>query len=192
MSLFDDIKESAEGRELSTRWYRGKITSMGGDAMSVNQHIREGKATARPNYGMMNLFSYRPETAGKLPYYDIFPLAIPIVEHRDGFTGINFHYLPIPLRVKLLNILVEAFKDDDNNKLEMTWRNISGLRSVRPIVRRYKAANVNSLFLKLTVEDMLIAVLLPVQEFYSGEWISKRPVRSNVVYRETRQKRRKM
>ena len=143
MSLFDDIKESAEGRELSTRWYRSQITSLGGDSMSAKSHINQGQATARPNYGMMNLFSYRPETAEKLRFYDIFPLAIPVARHRDGFTGINFHYLPIPARVKLLNSLVESFKDGENEKLDMTWRNVSGLRSVRPIVRRYKAANVN-------------------------------------------------
>ena len=188
MSLFDDIKESAEGRELSTRWYRGKITSMGGSSMSATQHINQGNSTARPNYGMMNLFSYSPETAEKLDYYDMFPLSIPVAKHRDGFTGINFHYLPIPLRVKLLNTLVESFKDDGNNRLDMTWRNISGLRSVRPIVRRYKARNVNSLFLKLTVEDMLIAVLLPVQQFYSGAYNSRRSVSENLVYRETRNK----
>ncbi len=188
MSLFDDIKESAEGRELSTRWYRSQISSLGGGTMTATQHIREGRATARPNYGMMNLFSYRPEKGEKLPFYDIFPLAIPVAKHRDGFTGINFHYLTIPQRVKLLNTLVESFKDGGNDKLDMTWRNISGLRSVRPIVRRYKAANVGSMFLKLSVEDMLIAVLLPVEQFYRGDYSTRRPVSTNEVHREIRRK----
>ncbi len=188
MSLFDDIKESAEGRELSTRWYRSQITSLGGNNMTATSHITQGNTTARPNYGMMNLFSYRPETAEKLRFYDVFPLVIPVTRQRDGFTGINFHYLPIPARVKLLNTLVESFKDGDNNRLDMTWRNISSLRSARPIVRRYKAANVGSLFLKLTVEDMLIAVLLPVQQFYTGEYFSRRPVTDGEVYRDTRRR----
>jgi len=188
VSLFDDIKQSAEGRELSTRWYRSKITSLGGDSMTATSHITQGNTTARPNYGMMNLFSYRPETAEKLPYYDVFPLVIPVARQRDGFTGINFHYMPMPARVKLLNTLVESFKDGENSKLDMTWRNVSGLRKVRPLVRRYKAKNVNSLFLKLDVEDMLIAVLLPVQQFYSGEWVSRRPVSEREVYRDTRQR----
>ena len=154
----------------------------------LQQHIDQGNTTARPNYGMMNLFSYRPETAEKLPYYDLFPLTIPVVKHRDGFTGINFHYLSVPLRVKLLDILVEAFADDDKGKLDMTWRSIANLRSVRPIVRRYKAQKVKSLFLKLTTEDMLIAALLPVQQFYTGAYNSRRAVRANDVYRETRNK----
>jgi|TARA_E500000305_G_C3883024_1_gene170677 hypothetical protein len=186
VSLFKEIKESAEGRELSTRWYRSKITALGGNSMSVDAHIEDGLATARPNYGMMNLFAYRPSAPEKLPYYDIFPLSIPVAKHRDGFTGINFHYLSIPMRVKLLEILVEAF--GENNKVQMTWRQISGLRLARPIVRRYKAKWVESKFLRLPVEDMLIAALLPVQQFYSGQWNQKRPVSSNSVWSRTRNK----
>ena len=188
MSLFDDIKESAEGRELSTRWYRSKITSLGGNNIDAVQHIDAGKTTARPTYGMMNLFWYMPLKGEKLPYYDIFPLSIPVVIHRDGFTGINFHYLSIPMRVKLLEILIESFADGNNNKLNMTWRNISGLKYAKPIVRRYKAERVRSLFLKLNVEDMLIAALLPVEKFYKGEYSVRRPVPSNEVHREIRRK----
>lgn len=186
MSLFDDIKDSAEGRDLSTRWYRSKVSALGGTSMGAEAHIDEGTATAKPNYGMMNLFSYRPKTAEKLPYYDIFPLSIPIAKHRDGFTGINFHYLSIPMRVRLLDILVEAF--GENNKVQMSWRQIKGLGLARPIVRKYKAAWVQSKFLRLPVEDMLIAALLPVQQFYTGKWDAKRPVSSNTVWSETRKR----
>ena len=186
MSLFDDIKDSAEGRDLSTRWYRAKVSALGGTSMTAETHIEDGSATSKPNYGMMNLFSYRPSAPEKLPYYDIFPLSIPVAKHRDGFTGINFHYLSIPMRVKLLDTLVEAFWE--NNKVQMSWRQISGLRLARPIVRRYKAKWIQSKFLRLPVEDMLIAALLPVQRFYSGQWDQKRPVSSNSVWSQTRNK----
>jgi len=186
VSLFDDIKESAEGRELSTRWYRSKITSLGGTTMTAEQHIEEGYATAKPNYGMMNLFHYQPQTAEKLPFYDLFPLVIPVEKNRDGFTGINFHFLSIPMRVAFLNLLTEAFADDRMEKLNLTWRQISGLGKSKVTVRRYKARNVKSMFLRIPVEDMLIAVLLPVQRFYSGDLDSKRRVSSEVVYNKIR------
>lgn len=188
MSLFDDIKESAEGRELSTRWYRSKITSLGGTTMTAEQHIEEGYATAKPNYGMMNLFHYQPQTAEKLPFYDLFPLVIPVEKNRDGFTGINFHFLSIPMRVAFLNLLTEAFADDRMEKLNLTWRQISGLGKSKAIVRRYKAKNVKSTFLRLPIEDMLIAVLLPVQKFYTGSLSSRTSVPSNSVYSQTRNK----
>jgi len=186
MTLFTEIKESAEGRELSTRWFRSKIASLGGSKITATQHIEEGNTTARPNYGMMNLFSYRPETAERLPYYDLFPLVIPVQKSRDGFTGLNFHYLPIPLRLKLLDLITEVFMDTKKEALAITWSRVSTFKSVRPIVRRYKAKNVDSLFLKIPAEDMLIASLLPVQRFYKGEWRHRQPVSDRVVWRNSR------
>ncbi len=46
--------------------------------------------------------------------------------------------------------------------------------------------NVNSRILRIPVEDMLIAVLLPVQRFYSGDLDSKRRVVPEVVYNKIR------
>ena len=159
---------------------------MGGQRMGAEQHITEGNATARPTYGTMNLFHYRPKTAKRLPYYDIFPLTIPVKRHRNGFTGINFHYLSIPQRVKILNILTEAFADRDVEKLDMTWRNIQTYRQTQPMVHRYLASQVDSLFLRLPIEDMLIAVLLPVQRFYKGPWNMRKQVSPLTVHRDSR------
>ena len=134
----------------------------------------------------MNLFHYRPKHAKRLPYYDIFPLTIPVKRHRNGFTGINFHYLSIPQRVKILNILVEAYADDAVEKLDMTWRNIQTYRQTQPMVHRYLASQVDSLFLRLPIEDMLIAVLLPVQRFYKGPWSMRKQVSPTTVHRDSR------
>ena len=49
------------------------------------------------------MFVYGPKHAKKLPYYDTFPLVLPLERYSDGFLGMNFHYLPIPLRMKLLD-----------------------------------------------------------------------------------------
>jgi len=186
VSIFDEIKESAEGRELSTKWYRSQITALGGNTMTAEQHIEEGKVTGRPNFGMMNLFEYRPQTAQRLPFYDLFPLAIPVDTFRGGFVGINFHYLTIPMRVRLLELLIQSFSDQRMEKINVSWGQISGSSRVKPIVRRYKAKNVRSKFLKISIEDMLIAALLPVQRFYTGPLDSKRPVSSNTVYSQIR------
>jgi len=154
--------------------------------MGAQQHILEGNSTARPTYGTMNLFHYRPKTAKRLPYYDVFPLTIPVKRHRNGFTGINFHYLSIPLRVKILNILTEAYADRDVEKLDMTWRSIQRYKQIQPMVHRYLASRVDSLFLRLPIEDMLIAVLLPVQRFYKGAWSMRKQVSPITVHRDSR------
>ena len=106
MSLFQDIRDSAEGRELSVRWYQDQIRNLGGNTIGARQHITEGrrenKTAVGPTFGELNLYYYRPKTAKKLPYYDTFPIVLPFKRHKNGFTGINFHYLPMGLRVKLL------------------------------------------------------------------------------------------
>ena len=109
IGIFDELREEAHGRELSIRWYRQKVQELL-PKPQVRRMIREGykvqKVTVRPNFGMMNLFYYRPKGAEKLPYYDVFPLVIPMGRRlNDGFVGINFHYLSVPQRWLLLERL---------------------------------------------------------------------------------------
>ena len=188
MSLFQDIKESAEGKELSVRWYQSQIRALGGTLKSGTQVIQEGRVEgstqSRPTYGMLNLFHYRPKTDKRLPYYDVFPIVLPFKKHRNGFTGLNMHYLSMGVRVQLLDRM-KVYAEEE--KLEVYWDLIGGIRQVRPIVRRYSAAQVQSLFLRIPLEDMLVGVLLPVQEFYKGEWGYKQRVASRSVWYHTRQ-----
>ena len=202
MSIIQDIKETAAGRDLSIRWYQSQITALGGNKItgkqlimssenSINrsQRMDEINDAGMPRYGKMNLFAYSPETAKKLPYYDMFPLIIPIERAKGGILGINFHYLPIPLRVQLLQLLTETFGDDTGTKMtNLTWRQLSGYRKVMPIVRHYKYKRVRSKFLQIPLEDMIIAILLPVQRFYTGPLNNKRPVEPRKVYADTRKK----
>ena len=51
--------------------------------------------------GALYFFVYDPKTKADLPYYDRFPLVLPLKREPDGFLGLNLHYLPIPLRIKL-------------------------------------------------------------------------------------------
>ena len=103
------VKKAAAGRPKSTQWYRNKIKEFGTPTQA--QLLREGKVTARPNFGKLNLFVYDPKFKKTLPYYDTFPLVLPIDTFKGGFLGFNLHYLPINLRIRLLDRLI----DDTNN-----------------------------------------------------------------------------
>ena len=180
-TIFRKLREEAAGRELSIRWYRNKIKELA-PRVTATQLISEGKGeqkvTARPTYGMMNLYWYKPLNAARLKYYDLFPLVIPFKKHRNGFTGLNFHYLSVPMRINLLERL-EAFEDsgtlyslDENDigqLLSFQWNEIKGKRGIKPIVRRYLAKYVYSNFLKIELEDMVAGALLPVERFYQGD-----------------------
>jgi len=187
VSIFEEIRDSADGRALSERWYRYKVKQVLGTRGSFRGVMGDAEPDQRksaPNWGNLNLFWYRPKTAKKLPYYDTFPIVLPFKQHRDGFTGINFHYLPIYMRIKLLELLDGGFGDEDKGTLQIFWRDLRDLKLAKPIVRRYLAPNVQSLFLHIPLEDMFVGVLLPVEKFYKGEYRAKRSVSSRVVWKD--------
>ena len=200
IGIFDQLREEAHGRDLSIRWYRQKVQELL-PKPQVRRMIREGfktqKVTVRPNFGMMNLFYYRPKGAEKLPYYDIFPLVIPIGRRlNDGFVGINFHYLSVPQRWLLLERLsmfqmpseLDSFDTEEGagDVMALFWSKIRRKRGVKPIVRRYLTKNIQSYFLKIELSEMLIALAIPMERFYTGKWGGKKRYVAEKVYRQTR------
>ena len=200
IGIFDELREEAHGRELSIRWYRQKVQELL-PKPQVRRMIREGyktqKVTVRPNFGMMNLFYYRPKGAEKLPYYDVFPLVIPIGRRlNDGFVGINFHYLSVPQRWLLLERLsmfqvpseLDAFDTEEGggDVMALFWSKIRRKRGVKPIVRRYLTKYIQSRFLKIELSEMLIALAIPMERFYTGKWGGKKRYLAEKVYRQTR------
>ena len=189
-TIFRKIREEAGGRELSVRWYRNKIKALASriTGPELLSEAEKKKITARPNYGMMNLFWYKPLNAKRLKYYDLYPLVIPFKKHRNGFTGLNFHYLSVTMRMNLLERL-SAFEDsgtlysldvnDIDQLLAFEWMEVKGMKGIKPIVRRYLANYVYSNFLKIGLEDMVVASLLPVERFYTGDLWNDRMDRVN-------------
>ena len=168
MSIFDEISKLKKSGKEPYQWYRNRIKELG--TPSQAQLIRDGKITGRVNFGALNMFIYDPKLKNKLPYYDTFPLVLPIERYRDGFLGINFHYLPYALRARLLSRL-------DPNANYSALKNV---RLVKPTLKRYLNSNVRSRFRKLEEEDFMTAIMLPVQRFkkssVSKVWSDSRKV----------------
>ena len=200
IGIFDELREEAHGRELSIRWYRQKVQELLPKPQvrrMIREGYKEGKVTVRPNFGMMNLFYYRPQGAAKLPYYDVFPLVIPMGRRlNNGFVGINFHYLSVPQRWLLLERLsmfqvpseLDAFDTEEGggDVMALFWSKIRRKRGVKPIVRRYLTKYIQSRFLKIELSEMLIALAIPMERFYTGKWGGKKRYLAEKVYRQTR------
>ena len=83
---------------------------------------------------------------------------LPIQSARGGFLGINFHYLPIPLRMKLFETLEKKdFKGD--------YRALKNIREIKPTIKHYLRSQMASKFLRLDEEEYAPAIFLPVQDF---------------------------
>jgi hypothetical protein len=171
------ITTLAGGRDLSVQWYRDKVREIVPRRMTestIVQSIRQGDSSVRPIYGAMNLFFYNPKHEETLPYYDVFPLTIPIKRYSDGFLGVNFHYLSVPLRLQLF----EKMQPMAQEGRLIGWNRVARLRQVRPCVKRYLTSHVQSRFLKIEEEQMQLAAMMPVQRF--------RKAKSKEVWRESR------
>ena len=183
--LIGDILEKSGGKDRSVRWFREQVKQLG--AVPSRQLIREGLVTSRPTYGVMNFFMYDPkykDDRNVLPYYDRFPLIMPIEplrEQRGSFMGLNFHYLSIPMRIKLLNVIQEYASDDkydENTRIRLTWNRIKRNPLVRPTIKMYLREHVRTPYRRINADEMMVAVLLPVQRFVRA--------RENVVYNDSR------
>ena len=160
------VLDAAKGRPKSTAWYREKIKEFGQPgAMDL---IRDGKRNTRPFYGKLNMFFYDPKHKKTLPYYDTFPLVLPLERYPDGFLGINMHYLPIPLRIKLLDRLVDYSnntKFDESTRLMVDYNKLKKVRLIRPTIHRYLSGYTKSQFRRIDADEFTVATLLPVQRF---------------------------
>ena len=160
------VLDAAKGRPKSTEWYKDKIQEFGKPgAMDL---IRDGKRDSRPFYGRLNMFIYDPKFKKTLPYYDTFPLVLPLEKYSDGFLGINLHYLPIPLPIRLLDRLVDFSNDtdfDETTRLIVEYRKVKNIRLVKPTIHKYLAGQVKSQFRRIDADEFMIATLLPVQRF---------------------------
>ena len=163
------VVKAAKGRPKSTDWYRDKIREFG-TPKSLDL-IRDGKQAGRPFFGRLNMFIYDPKLKKKLPYYDTFPLVLPLENYNDGFLGLNFHYLPIPLRMKLLDRVVDFSnntKFDESTKLTVSYTALKRIRLIRPTLKRDLAGKVKSRFRRVDADEFTVATLLPVQRFKKG------------------------
>jgi hypothetical protein len=160
------VLDDAKGRPKSTQWYKDKIKEFG--QPSAQDLIRDGKRTNKPFYGKLNMFFYNPKFKKKLPYYDTFPLVLPLETYNDGFLGLNLHYLPIPLRIKLLDRLVDYSNNtqfDESTRIIVDYSKLKKVKLIQPTIHKYLASQVQSQFRRIDADEFTVATLLPVQRF---------------------------
>ena len=150
--------------------------------------LRQG----RFEWGRMIMFQYDPKTKDTLPYYDKFPLIFIIEVTRDGFMGLNMHYLPPILRARMMDGLWdyvplqegEKLKETDKLQMMQPYRLLQRIRKLRwykPCIKRYLNNHVQSRFVTVYPEEWNMALFLPMQtKTFIG-------ASQNQVWRESRQ-----
>lgn len=127
--------------------------------------------TSKFMLGGLYFFNYNPKLRNDLPYYDIFPLVIPIERYSDGFLALNLHYLPIQYRYNFISKLKNfaIYNDQDEIKrLRVTYDILTAsrrYREFRPCIKRYLNSHIRSRILAVEPHEWDVALYLPVHQF---------------------------
>ena len=139
------------------------------------------KLANRKLVGSMQMFFYDPKHKGTLPYYDAFPLVIVIGPAKDGFLGLNLHYLPPVLRAKFLDALMDVTtneKYDESTRFDITYdmlQKATKFKYFKPCVKHYLNKQVRSRFARIPAPEWEIATFLPTADWQkaSGSQVYK-------------------
>jgi len=183
--IFDRVLQKAARAGVSPSvkresrdWFRNQAKSL---TVSPTRMIRSNRQrlTDKPLIGRMYLFQYDPKNKATLPYYDRFPLVIPIGSGQTSgfaasggsFLGINLHYLPLPLRAKLMDALYDVSTTKDINeatRLRISYnilQQASKYRFFKPCIKRYLVSQVQTKFFYIEPTEWEMALFLPLDRF---------------------------
>lgn len=142
-----------KNRLKSSDWFRSLITNK-----KARNYFRPGKDIL---IGSMFLYEYDPKYKEKLPIWDEFPLVIPIDIYHNGFLAINFHFLEVKDRIKLLAILAK-------NPSYQVIKSVSNYIDCSKAIKRYLVDHITSKLVIVEKGDMDKAILLPIAKFYTN------------------------
>jgi hypothetical protein len=150
-------------------WLRSQMKNLANPRTALMRNKERHKVKSA--VGRMYFYYYDPKTKDKLPYYDRFPLVIPIETYNDGFLGLNLHYLPPNLRLVLLDKLYDLLNNDsfdETTRFKMSYSLLSGAtryKEFKPCLKRYLFSHLRSNFIEVPADQWEIAVFLPVEQF---------------------------
>lgn len=130
------------------------VAGLGGTDLSYTQLLHylsnnnELRMPSRFLPGQMVFFKYKPQTdrfLGSNSAYDVFPLVVITEVYKDGFEGINLHFISRRWRRELFNAIeqflpVRRMGDPSLTRLGATYRRIKGpkkFKFFKPCYRRY-------------------------------------------------------
>ena len=149
----------------SMNWFKDQLNEM-------SKKPRLKPVSSLPEIGKMYLYTYDAKYKDKLPFFDVFPLTIPVEYTNSGFLGLNLHYLPPNARASLLNSLTSLSnnnKYDDSTKLVISYEMLKGYSKYsgyETCLKRYLFGHVKSQFYYISPSDWSKIVTMPLQRWH--------------------------
>jgi len=176
-SLFDTLQAQAQRAGVTARtkeskkWFEKKVGEL--SKVSRTKILKDSALdkTTRTLPGSMYMYFYDPKHKKTLPYYDRFPLTIFVEPAKDGFYGLNLHYLRPDIRAEFLDQLKRTAPNKVTDTTRLTKMRYSLLQGVRkykefkPCFKHYLGKHVKSQFSRVPMTDWEIAIFLPTEQF---------------------------
>lgn len=182
-TILDNLfsKSPAEIRDRgikSLNWFRENLRNI---RVPYNSMLKQGNFVSTIEFGKLYMFVYDAKHKEKLPYWDFFPLTIPYKPTKNGFYGINLHYIRPRDRVVLLDSLYQLI-NADSDSFDVSYdliTKVSSLRYAKPCIKRYITTHIDSRISEVPREYWELVAMLPSQQFN---------INANTVYKESRGK----
>ena len=156
----------------------------------ITEAAQAGGLTSKMWLGKMYFFVYNPKHKMTLPYYDMFPLVLPVERYSDGFLGINFHYLAPKERAHLLDE-IKIFVNDktlsEKTRIMLTYdmlRGFTKFKRAKPCLKRYITMYMKTQFIPILPDEWGPAIFLPVENFKKmskkAVWIESKKIYSAI------------
>ena len=187
---------AAKARQAAT-WFRS-IVERAKIALSretvfqtvITEAAQAGGLTSKMWLGKMYFFVYNPKHKMTLPYYDMFPLVLPVERYSDGFLGINFHYLAPKERAHLLDE-IKIFVNDktlsEKTRIMLTYdmlRGFTKFKRAKPCLKRYITMYMKTQFIPILPDEWGPAIFLPVENFKKmskkAVWMESKKIYSTI------------
>ncbi len=146
----------------SVAWFKQK----------VGESAKGFKKKSKLAPGKMYTFGYDAKLKAILPYWDKFPLIIVLDANKDGFMGLNFHYLSPIDRMKFLNKIMK-FATQKGEVEDMTakarfnisWDAVKQIPNADKMIHKYLYGHVRTSLLEAPPNEWENAIFLPYQRF---------------------------
>lgn len=152
----------AAKKSISVAWFKRKVGDM----------ARGFTPTRSLSPGSMYTFVYDAKHKKTLPYWDKVPLVIVLDIAKDGFIGLNFHYLsPTQREVFLNKILKFANQKGDPSmftakaQFNMSWKAVQGIAGADKMIHKYLFKQIKSSMLEAPPNEWENVIYMPYQQF---------------------------
>lgn len=154
-----------------TDWINNKAMDL--TSGEVHRTLLNSDRGGKSIVGNLYFFKYDPKHKDTLNIYDRYPMAFPIKLYKDGFLGVNMHYLPAGERrlfVRTVNEFKQTLREGDRFKnnaefITMLERTKRIYKIMPQAVHRYLNDHTRSKFIRILPEEYDKAVQLKIDEW---------------------------